>query len=248
MCWIHSQIGPHLRVKKSPIAGRGLFASRWDYTSKGRTKHGFGSRVLFQPRDRICSYVGDVIDKTELRRRYPSGTPHYVFTDDDHRFIDSRDTTSCFGRFANWPPDGQRPNAKIQRAGRQAEVVAIQPIRQGQEILVNYSSKGKHAKLTYSDDEEEARNNKDEDFIPDSDEQPTSKKPRPQRARTKTKTYSPPEIPAHKKRAKDLEEEEHRASHPPPPKPTPIRPPPLPPPPGPHSRVPPRPGPHKPIL
>jgi hypothetical protein len=105
LCWIHSQVEESVRVKNSKIrgAGKGLFASIWDYTSKGRTKPEYKGAVVFQEGDHICSYDGEILSDDELEERYPRDTiGQYVYTTQDGGVnIDAHATTSCFGRYAN---------------------------------------------------------------------------------------------------------------------------------------------------
>lgn len=147
-CWIHSQKDKMLRVKKSniPGAGKGLFASKWEYTLRGQTRPGKSRRILFRKGDRVCSYKGDVISTDTLNRRYPGDVNAlYVLScPNERRHIDARKTTSCFGRYAN--SNRNKGGHKIASANGELKsynsgkgwLIARKRIRQGDEILVSY--------------------------------------------------------------------------------------------------------------
>jgi len=125
-----------------PGAGRGLFASNWDYTLRGRTRPGMGSRIIFNRNDKICTYEGEVLNLSQYNARYPRGDSVYVWTPDTEHFIDSRRSTSCFGRFANSPNIIRGDNAEIrEESSTEGKVVALKPIHQGEEILINYGGR-----------------------------------------------------------------------------------------------------------
>ena len=143
LCWMHGQMEEKVRVKPSQItgAGKGLFASEWDHTSRGKTKPKYKDSVVFKTGEKITAYEGDVLDADEFMKRYPQGDAQYSYSVDPDHIIDSRRTTSCFGRYANNSLGSRtgHANARIthHRDSKEAYLVATEPIKQDRELLVN---------------------------------------------------------------------------------------------------------------
>jgi hypothetical protein len=176
-----------VRVKKRGIkkAGNGLFASEFGLTKHGgRTKRGCKPVVLFEKDDFITSYTGDHLTKAPLDRRYPGDIDvQYGFQIGPDHYIDARESTSCFGRYANSHKGVTKyPNAYLGVRGGRGGVFAEKRIHQGEEILVSY---GEGPGLGYED-----RKGKDDPEI-DDDKDPDYEDPKKKKGKTKKKGVKP---------------------------------------------------------
>lgn len=133
MCWQHTIMVSHLRIKEStlPNAGKGLFV---------QSKNHANNAIVFRNPNVICSYIGEHLTNDQLDQRYGRDrTANYAtqgITRNDN--IDS----ACLRGIGSLINHNNNPNAEIrlQRVGGQqmVRVVAIRPIRNGQEIFINY--------------------------------------------------------------------------------------------------------------
>jgi SET domain-containing protein len=108
-------------VRRSPIQGRGVFATR--AIAKG---------------DRIIEYTGERITHEEAARRYDDEAMDrhhtFVFTIDDELCIDAS-TQGNEARYINHSCD---PNAKSLIDRRRIFILATRAIRAGEEVLYDY--------------------------------------------------------------------------------------------------------------
>ena len=121
-CWNHLRSKMGLRIKQSaiPAAGRGLFAER-----------------DFRAGEEVTRYTGDLVEGAEQR----FDGSNYVFGLSNRAAIDACRTNTASGRMVN---DSGRsshsPNLdwRVDRVHRTVRLVASQPIRKGEELLVLY--------------------------------------------------------------------------------------------------------------
>ena len=108
-------------------AGRGLFAT------KEIREDGI-----------ICEYDGERWSAEEAEQRRASEDTDYVFAakkrGSEVVYVDAKEATSCWGRFANDPLDDTLVNAKIVMRGKRLFVVATTEILPGEEVLVSYGN------------------------------------------------------------------------------------------------------------
>lgn len=107
-------------------------------SAPGRTHAGLFALDDIEEGQFICSYIGDVIDKETLRRRYGDGkriTPYAVCMSDGVTFIDS----ASWGGLGTLNFTGET-NAELFEAApfQFPMVVATQDITKGEEIIVDY--------------------------------------------------------------------------------------------------------------
>ena len=136
-----------VEVRKSLLdnAGWGLFAVK-DVNEVGTV---------------LCSYEGDVMSELQYNERINHlGTRDYVMwviksmKTKEKIYVDSRDETSCFGRFINDPIDDHLVNARVKWNGKRMVVVTTVPgIKAGDEIYIGYSDDYWGARLNYLSDE-----------------------------------------------------------------------------------------------
>ena len=177
-----------VRVKKSGIkkAGNGLFASEFGLTKHGgRTRRGCKPVVLFEKDDFITSYTGEHLTKAQIDKRYPGDVDaQYGMEIGPNHYIDARESTSCFGRYANSHKGVTKyPNAYLAVVGGEGGVFAQKRIHQGDEILVSY---GEGPGLGY-----EERNGAASPEI-DDDKDPDYEDPKTKKGKTKKKGVKPP--------------------------------------------------------
>lgn len=115
-----------VRVAKSNIkgAGFGLFATK-----------------SFAVGDRIVEYKGDVLTQAEYDARYDENNMGaYGIELNDTHVIDAARTTSGVARYAcSYQGSGARkPNAEYVSDEQQVWIVALKPIKAGQEIFTDY--------------------------------------------------------------------------------------------------------------
>ena len=117
-----------------------------------RPEHGLGlfaychnnedvKRVCFNKNDVIVEYIGDIIDKKELLRRYGKNTSPYALEFDNKK--EYIDPACCrgYGAYANHRPIHEC-NAKFdQRYPNKIEIIATKAIKNREEIFVNYGNK-----------------------------------------------------------------------------------------------------------
>jgi len=140
VCWQHLRIDYNLTIKKTSLPGynfKGLFA--YDHKDPG------GNSIVFRKpkskskrtaRYRIIKYIGDIVDKKEIDRRYGKGertTAPYAFK---LKKKDSFADAACrrgTGSFANTRPGHQ--NARFVKSGA---LYPTKTIRNGDEIFASY--------------------------------------------------------------------------------------------------------------
>ena len=140
-CWQHGQSEYKVRIKPSgiPGAGKGLFAA---------SRAAAPGAVVFRRDDFIAPYGGEVITDAQLTDRYGNYTAPYGMQVFGQRY----ENGACVrgpGSMANQAATRGAANAKLAHGRRTvdgvvqyyARVVAIKPIRNGQEILVWYGAR-----------------------------------------------------------------------------------------------------------
>ena len=103
-------------VRKSPIAGLGLFAAQ-----------------AIKPGTRILPYLGEKITKAESTRRIAQGNA-YIFTFNDRYDINGKILRNT-ARYINHACD---PNCEVTLTTRTIWIVALREIRDGEELTYNY--------------------------------------------------------------------------------------------------------------
>ena len=111
------------QLKKSPIQGRGAFASR-----------------VIKRGERIVEYKGERITSKEADRRYPlpkEGEHHhtFLFELDDGMVVDA----SVDGNSARFINHSCNPNSESVVEGDRVFIEAIRTIKPGQEIVYDYN-------------------------------------------------------------------------------------------------------------
>lgn len=151
LCWQHLLASRGVRIRPStvPGAGKGLFAmARPRPRPRRRGGHAQNDRgaasILFRPGDVIAEYDGEVVAKAELDRRYGDHTAPYGIHVRGEVYEDGacRRGTAAMANHAT----GTGVNARFsyryaaRNAGAPVRSVlrATRPIRDGEEILVNY--------------------------------------------------------------------------------------------------------------
>lgn len=141
LCWQHTRLQLHVAIFQSriPHAGNGLFAFDLDKRQSGEP--------VFLPEAVICHYNGEPITEAEVQQRYGEATaPYVVQTSDDHSFADA----ACrrgIGSLPNHTTTLKDRNAVLfydEEAGATV-VKAYKKLYHGDEILINYDSKGDEA-------------------------------------------------------------------------------------------------------
>lgn len=151
-CWIHTRSKMWLQVKKSqvPNAGSGLFANK-----PGARQN----EIVWKKNAKICPYQGPLITRNQLERKYgdtDDTVAEYALHIGDGWYIDPYKTNAGVARYANdCHGTDLRCNAKFDTGShkivdpkkRQAKtfVVATRDIRNGEEILSNYSGNNESA-------------------------------------------------------------------------------------------------------
>ena len=123
-CWYHMSKYSNLRIKKSSVinGGLGLFVSNGHTYNKG---------------DKIVEYVGEILTKDEIDRRYSDSTAPYTLMDGTGKYIDS----ACFrgiASMANAPDKTHEKNADFVDVDDVVMIVATKKIVDGDEIFVDY--------------------------------------------------------------------------------------------------------------
>jgi len=138
-CFQHLKSLKHLQIRDSdiPDSGKGLFAV--DPTAKR------ANAVLFNTGGDICDYHGELIDKAELVRRYGIYNAPYGMTIKEKERYEDGALVRGVGTLVNHMP-GNRANAcfKVVMLNKKAHHVKLQaltPIRNGNEIYVDYGDK-----------------------------------------------------------------------------------------------------------
>lgn len=105
-----------------PDAGMGLFTKR---KMSGARK--------------VCDYLGEVIDKAEMLRRYPTGKGTYVAYIDNNTYIDAVNTVS-FGRYANCRPNHNKCTLRVNTRTKTAAIYtkAGCTLEPGEEVYMSY--------------------------------------------------------------------------------------------------------------
>ena len=118
VCWIHLKHQQGLRVKKSGVAGLGL------YTTKTRKK-----------KERLATYKGKPMTRAQVAQRYGNRTAPYVYCRSKKRCRDARKTTSGVARYAN---DARGTSKKNNAKFTGFTLRAKRTIPAGSEVLVSY--------------------------------------------------------------------------------------------------------------
>jgi hypothetical protein len=107
-----------------PCAGLGLFVKR---QVKGGHK--------------VCDYPGEVIDRAEMRRRYPTEKGTYVAYIDNNTYIDAVNTAS-FGRYANCRNNHNKCTLRVNTRTKTAAIYvkAGCTLEPGEEVYMSYRS------------------------------------------------------------------------------------------------------------
>jgi len=105
-----------VRVSKSRIAGQGLFAAQ--DIKKGTD---------------IMQYTGEKIPKAESKRRLAEGNAYIVELND--RWDIDGSTLDNLARYINHSCD---PNCFVEKTTRTLWIVALRPIKAGEELSYNY--------------------------------------------------------------------------------------------------------------
>ena len=132
ICWTHLLHRDHLRILDTPH-GKGLFA---------KNPRKAPNAVIFSRAQRIISYGGQIIDLWDLNRRYGKKTAPYGVDIGNNEYEDG----ACLrgiGSIANHA-SGDRANARFGfTRGGELFLYADKPIRNGQEILIDYNRGGR---------------------------------------------------------------------------------------------------------
>jgi hypothetical protein len=145
LCWIHLLHQKHLRIKPSRY-GQGLFASD---PKKGE------NAVVFRRGQTIIEYGGDVIDETELIRRYDGFTAPYGVGIGSRNGDNIYKDGACnrgIGGLANHRSASQRPNAHFGFTRNNVLVlIADEPIKNNREIFINYNKGHKGRRYNFNE-------------------------------------------------------------------------------------------------
>jgi hypothetical protein len=135
-CFQHLAKAKYLKIATStvPNSGRGLFA----YNPTQRS-----NATIFQPEAVICQYDGEIIDLRTLQKRYDNYTAPYTVQTTKNQYIDDALQRSI-GSIANHKPISKGANAVFMTKRRRGkpttvQLVAIRPIKNNNEIFVDYS-------------------------------------------------------------------------------------------------------------
>ncbi len=128
-CWYHTRTELGLDVRQSTIggAGLGLFAMR-----------------PFLPGERVAHYGGERMTHDEYQERYEGQSMGaYGIEIDEDLVLDARATTSGVARYAcDYHGSGNEPNAEFVAMIDEGEwvvwILAVRPIKVGEEIFVDY--------------------------------------------------------------------------------------------------------------
>jgi hypothetical protein len=144
LCWQHVQTMYKVKVKDSPIQGRGLFAH----------VPGAGNEIVFQIGEEIVPYKGELITAQQLQERYGELTgPYALANPGNSRFVDAACNRSL-GSLANGSKGQVRANARYSMGLRGGLnywcIKATRNIRNNLEIIAAYGrgywgAQGRHA-------------------------------------------------------------------------------------------------------
>lgn len=155
-CWMHLLSMKKLRIKEStiPNSGKGLFAI--DKTKGPRAIIFKGPRRGTDNGETIIEYDGEIINDDELVRRYGEYTGPYATRGGP----DINEDGACkrgVGNLANHKT-GAQANAKFKHKlnGRGGtfdhfELVATKPIRNDDEIFINYFGRGRRGEYRFDE-------------------------------------------------------------------------------------------------
>ena len=117
-CWVHLKKIDGLRVKKSNIAGLGLF------TTKPRKNN-----------ERVATYKGESMTRAQVAQRYGDRTAQYVYCRSKNRCRDARKSNAGVARFANDARGGgKRNNTKFSGFSLRTK----RKVPAGAELLLSY--------------------------------------------------------------------------------------------------------------
>lgn len=135
LCWMHLLQKNKVRILPSAIpgAGKGLFAL---------DKSVGANAIIFKKGDNIVKYEGEKISHEATEGRYGNSTAPYTIYVKDNLYEDAA-CVRGIGSIANHGTNGVA-NARFSVKGGYGQkyigLVAIKPIKNNQEILVNYGS------------------------------------------------------------------------------------------------------------
>lgn len=130
-CYSHLLYQRHLRIKPStlPGAGDGLFAV--DPSTQDPNEVVFKKNVIIAP------YGGERVTRDELERRYGDNTAPYGLLRSNNHIVDAACDRGV-GSLPNTIIGTGRRNFNAKITNRSGNIVSTKPIRNGEEILVNY--------------------------------------------------------------------------------------------------------------
>jgi hypothetical protein len=137
-CFQHLKSFKHLQIRDSeiPNSGKGLFAVNPDARR--------ANAVVFNTDGDICDYHGELIDHAELVRRYGTHTAPYGMTIKQHERYEDGALVRGVGTLVNHMT-GRNANAAfkivmINKKAHHVKLQALKPIRNGDEIYVDYGN------------------------------------------------------------------------------------------------------------
>lgn len=112
-----------LEVKKSKVAGKGLF------TTIPRKKNEF-----------ICYYGGEKLNRKQFSKKYKKKSPIYAFQVTKDYYIDADKTTKSYGRYVNSSKGtGSGSNCKFSVSPQKIiSIKSTKRILPGKELLISY--------------------------------------------------------------------------------------------------------------
>ena len=130
-CFQHLLKEKHLKIAKStlPNSGKGLFALNPQQRA---------TATIFQPEAILCEYDGEIINTKTLRQRYDNYTAPYAIQKTNNQYIDDALYRSV-ASLANHKSIDKGANAVFIGHKRKIVLMAIRPIKNGDEIFVDYS-------------------------------------------------------------------------------------------------------------
>ena len=117
-CWVHLKKIDGLRVKRSRVAGLGL------YTTKPRAAN-----------ERVATYKGEPMTRAQVAQRYGGRTAQYVYCRSKNRCRDARKSNAGVARYAN---DARRTSKRNNTRFAGFSLRAKHNIPAGAELLLSY--------------------------------------------------------------------------------------------------------------
>jgi len=132
MCWQHAQ-QDGLKIKKSAIAGLGLFAQK---------RYKDQNEVIFKKGDVVAEYSGPHLSAADLKQADRAGKSLcYAAEITKDVYVDGGSTTASAARFINDPKgSGKAANVEwsVDRRNKKLKVKAKKNLQSGEEMLINY--------------------------------------------------------------------------------------------------------------